>query len=64
MPFLKGFPFGGIKSSGSYLYSRKESINVFSYKKIEYKQKFDKKIKYKSFVEKNQKIKKKFKSTN
>ena len=64
MPFLKGFPLGGIKSSGSNLYSREESINVFSYKKVEYKQKWDKKTKYKSFVEKTQKVKNKFKTTH
>lgn len=34
MPYTNGFWYGGIRNSGNCLYGKKESVNVFTYKKI------------------------------
>lgn len=60
MPYIKKYWYGGIKTSGSNLYGKIESIKIFSFKKILVKQKqiFDQPLK--SFENKEESIKKKY----
>lgn len=59
IPFIKGLPYGGIKNSGSHLYSRRESVKAFTYKKIIIKEFKSIKERYLSNLEKTTKIRKK-----
>lgn len=57
MPFIKKYWFGGIKNSGTHLYSKEQSIYIFSYKKIIIKNTKGDNSKFKSFNRKENKMK-------
>ncbi|BAC44201.1 aldehyde dehydrogenase family protein [Malacoplasma penetrans] len=64
IPWFKGLPFGGIKNSGTHLYSKRDTVKAFTYKKIIIKEFWDSKEKYLNNTEKNNKIKEKIEKMN
>ena len=59
IPYFKGLPHGGIKNSGNSIFSCRQSIKIFSYKRIVLKDSISFSSKYASTVEKNSKIRSK-----